>query len=123
MEESFLRRAYYFSCTSCHNAGSEHPVLQVQVMQLKMSRDKLLSEVNIQFAEAERLGNESSALTQVSHHNRQASVEAPGIQWSTCNYCIEERRELVCYSRKNHDNQVKYFCVDCLTGSTDIQLG
>lgn len=39
----------------------------LQVTQLKASRDKLLAELDIQFVEAERLGNESSALSQVRH--------------------------------------------------------
>lgn len=41
--------------------------MQLQVMQLKTSRDKLLSELDIQFVEAERLNNESNALSQVIH--------------------------------------------------------
>ncbi len=49
-------------------------LLNMQVMQLKTSRDKLLSELDIQFIEAERLGNENSALSQVSHFTKPCEV-------------------------------------------------
>ncbi|BDA49359.1 hypothetical protein COCOBI_13-4710 [Coccomyxa sp. Obi] len=47
--------------------------LRRQVMQLKTSRDKLLSELDIQFIEAERLGNESNALSQALQEQREAA--------------------------------------------------
>ncbi|CAL8464239.1 g3774 [Coccomyxa elongata] len=44
-----------------------------QVLQLKTSRDKLLSELDIQFIEAERLGNENSALSQALQEQLEAA--------------------------------------------------
>ncbi|KAK9918861.1 hypothetical protein WJX75_007597 [Coccomyxa subellipsoidea] len=56
------------------NVEKHIAALKRQVAQLKASRDKLLAELDIQFVEAERLGNESSALSQALQEVQEASA-------------------------------------------------
>ncbi|EIE24923.1 hypothetical protein COCSUDRAFT_62333 [Coccomyxa subellipsoidea C-169] len=62
------------TATDPESMARQITALKRQVTQLKASRDKLLAELDIQFVEADRMGNENNALSQALQEVREAGA-------------------------------------------------